>query len=122
MNKIFFSSCYGDTLGKAEELGFVDEYPSGLKEGEWTPELADGLEEEAKEHIEKKGYIFADLDNVKEEFAEFLKDCLENHPLSEEPKWILRGKLSEAHRNGESERAKEELRILIEYERDHWNP
>ena len=50
--KVFVYECFGETILFAESLGFVDDVP----ESEWSASMADGLEEDALEFIESKGF------------------------------------------------------------------
>ena len=50
MESIYVYEGFGEAISFAESLGFVDD------EDDWNAEIADGLEEEAIEFIEKKGY------------------------------------------------------------------
>jgi hypothetical protein len=51
---------FGETLKFAESLGWMDRC---VTEGDdWTPELADALEEEALDFIRNAGWLIAELD------------------------------------------------------------
>jgi hypothetical protein len=55
MNKpIFINECFGETLEFAESLGWQENQE--LSEQEWNCEVADGLEYDALDFIEKKGF------------------------------------------------------------------
>jgi hypothetical protein len=49
MKKYIYKS-FGETIEKAESMGFID------TENNWSPEIADGLELDALEFITGKGY------------------------------------------------------------------
>ena len=52
-SKTYIYDCFGATLEFAESLGFEEPTTSIT---DWNSEIADGLEKEALEFIESKGY------------------------------------------------------------------
>jgi len=48
---------FGETLSFAESLGWVDQ--CDVEGDDWTPELADALEEEAIDFIRNAGWLVA---------------------------------------------------------------
>ena len=48
---------FGETLEFAESLGWVDQ--CNVEGDDWTPELADALEEEAIDFIRNAGWLIA---------------------------------------------------------------